>query len=67
MLHTFLTSVMDGGQWSASRSDLNPEKITLGSCWVGGWVSPTSGGRLIVKWIINIYGMNMWTDSFGSR
>jgi len=40
---TFLTSVLDGGEWSASP----PGQFTTGegvpsSHWIGGWVGPTA-------------------------
>jgi hypothetical protein len=40
----FLTSVLDGGGWSASvhgRSTF--EEITFGSHWIQGWVNPRTG------------------------
>jgi hypothetical protein len=35
----FLTSALDGGEWSASR----PCRFTPGTHWIGGWVSPRIG------------------------
>jgi hypothetical protein len=40
----FLTSALDGGEWSASR----PRRFTLeertnGTHWTGGWVGPKAG------------------------
>jgi hypothetical protein len=40
-LHAFLTSALDGGEWSAS----SPDRFTLrerapGTHWIGGWVGP---------------------------
>jgi hypothetical protein len=32
----FLTTALDGGEWSASR----PCRFTHGAHWIGGWVSP---------------------------
>jgi len=33
-----LTSVLDGAEWSASRSG----SFTLGTHWIGGWGGPQS-------------------------
>jgi len=52
----FLTSTLDGGEWSASR----PGRFTLrerapGTHWIGGWVGPRAAvvemgqGRLWIK------------------
>jgi hypothetical protein len=40
-LHIFLTSVLAGGEWSASR----PGRFTSapGTHWIGGWVDPSAG------------------------
>jgi hypothetical protein len=35
-LHAFLTSALDGGEWSASRSG----PFTPGTHWIGGWMDP---------------------------
>jgi hypothetical protein len=40
-LHVFLTSALDGGQWSASRHcRFTLEERTPGTHWIGGWVGP---------------------------
>jgi hypothetical protein len=37
----FLTSALDGGEWSASRPcRLNPGKGAACTHWIGGWVGP---------------------------
>jgi hypothetical protein len=39
--HAFLTSSLDGGEWSASRSDrFTPRERALGIHRIGGWVGP---------------------------
>jgi hypothetical protein len=39
--HTFLTSALDGGEWSASRPGrFTPRERALGTHWMGGWVGP---------------------------
>jgi len=38
-LHEFLTSTLDGGEWSASRPGrFTAAVIAHGSRWIGGWV-----------------------------
>jgi hypothetical protein len=38
-LHAFLTSVLDGGELSASRPcRFTPRERALGTHWIGGWV-----------------------------
>jgi len=35
--HTFLTSALDGGEWSVSRSGrFTPSERTVGTHWIGG-------------------------------
>jgi hypothetical protein len=37
----FLTLVLDGGEWSASRPGrFTPEESAPGTHWIGGWVGP---------------------------
>jgi hypothetical protein len=37
-----LTSVLDGGDWSASRPGrFTPRERAPGTHWIGGWVGPT--------------------------
>jgi hypothetical protein len=38
-IHIFLTSVIVGGEWSASR----PGRFTPGTRWIGGCVGPRAG------------------------
>jgi hypothetical protein len=39
-----LTSVLNGGEWSASRpGSFNPGEIDTGTHWIGGWVGPRGG------------------------
>jgi hypothetical protein len=35
----FLTSTLDGGDWSASR----PGRLATGTHWIGGWVGRRAG------------------------
>jgi len=49
--HTFLTSALDGGEWSASR----PTCFTLGETapgilWIGGWVGHRAA---VAEWKIS--------------
>jgi hypothetical protein len=40
----FLTSALDGGEWSTSRPGrFTPEEGAPVTNWVGGWVGPRSG------------------------
>jgi hypothetical protein len=40
-LHAFLTSALDGGQWSASRlGRFTPKERAPSTHWIGGWVGP---------------------------
>jgi len=43
-LHTFLTSTLDGGDWSASRlGRFYPRERVLSTYWMGGSVGPRAG------------------------
>jgi hypothetical protein len=43
--HAFLTSALDGGDWSAPRPGrFTPKARVLGTHWVGGWVSRSGRG-----------------------
>jgi hypothetical protein len=49
-LHAFSISVLDGGEWSASR----PGRFTSrdrapGTHWIGGWVGPNAVLDAVVK------------------
>jgi hypothetical protein len=40
----FLTSALDGGEWSASRPGrFTPGEIVPGTHWIGGWAGPGAG------------------------
>jgi hypothetical protein len=43
--YSFLTSALDGGEWSASHPgrSLPPGERTPGTHWIGGWVFPRAG------------------------
>jgi hypothetical protein len=41
MAPLFLTFVLNGGQWSASRPGRFAPKEDPGIHWIGGWVAPT--------------------------
>jgi hypothetical protein len=48
----FLTSALDGGEWSASRPyRLNPKERALGTHWIGG------GGGHHSQWCV-VYGLD---------
>jgi hypothetical protein len=46
-IHAFLTSALDGGEWSAS-SPL-PANILLGTHWIGGWMGTRAGLGAVMK------------------
>jgi len=49
-LHAFLTSALDGGQWSASRPGrFTPRERGPGTHWIGGWVGPIVGLNAVAK------------------
>jgi hypothetical protein len=46
ILHPFLTSALDGGEWSTSRPGRLTSRQEPGSCWIWGWMGHrTSPGR----------------------
>jgi hypothetical protein len=49
-LHTFLTSALDGSEWSASH----PSRKEPGTHWIGGWVGPRVGLDDVIVIIIVI-------------
>jgi hypothetical protein len=49
-LHAFLTSELDGGELSASRSDrFNPPKDPYLTQWTGGWVGTRASLDAVAK------------------
>jgi hypothetical protein len=49
-LHAFLTSALDGGEWSTSRPGLfNPREKEPDTHWIGGWVGPRAVLDVVVK------------------
>jgi hypothetical protein len=48
--HVFLTSALDGCEWSASRAGrFTPKERDPGTHWVGGWVDSSAGLDAVVK------------------
>jgi hypothetical protein len=48
-LHAFLTSSLDGVEWSASRPGrFFPRERTPGTHWIGGYVGPRAGLDTVV-------------------
>jgi hypothetical protein len=46
MIHAFLTSALDVGEWSASRIGLfTSREKAPGTHWIGGWVNPSASGE----------------------
>jgi hypothetical protein len=59
-LHAFLTSALDGGEWSASRPGrFIPKVRTPGTSWVGGCVGPRTG-------LDPVYGNGVETELQGA-
>jgi hypothetical protein len=55
----FLTSALDGGEWSASRlGRFTPGERTVGNHWVGDWVSSEAAWTLL-----SAYKSCPWPDS----
>jgi hypothetical protein len=49
-VHAFLTSALDGGEWSASRPCcFTPGKTAPGTHCIGGWVGPKAGLDVMEK------------------
>jgi hypothetical protein len=49
-LHTFLTSALDGSEWSASRPGrFTPRERAPGIHWIGDWV----GTRAVLDAVVN--------------
>jgi hypothetical protein len=49
-LQAFLTSALDGGEWSASPpGHFNPRERAPGTHWIGGWVGPRAVLDTVVK------------------
>jgi hypothetical protein len=44
-LHAFLTSALDGSEWSASC----PGCFTSSAHWIGGWAGPRAGLNVVAK------------------
>jgi hypothetical protein len=49
-LHAFLTSALNGGEWSASRPGrFTPRETAPGTHWIGGWMDPKASVDAVVK------------------
>jgi hypothetical protein len=52
-IHVFLTSVLVGGEWSASRPcRFTPGESALGTHWIAGWMHPRDGLDGVEKKIV---------------
>jgi hypothetical protein len=49
-IHELLTSALNGGEWSASRSSrFIPDEIDPRTHWIRGWVGPRGGLDAVEK------------------
>jgi hypothetical protein len=49
-LHAFISSALDGGEWSASRPGrFTPREKAPDTHWIGGWVGPRGGLDAVMK------------------
>jgi hypothetical protein len=49
-LHAFLSSALDGGEWSAPLPvRFTPSERAPGNHWIGGWVGPRAGLDAVVR------------------
>jgi hypothetical protein len=67
-IHVFLTSALDGGEWSAARSDV----FTLGQWATGthcieGWMGTTAGLDAVEKWEVYFLCRNSNPDSLAAQ
>jgi hypothetical protein len=52
----FLTSALDGSEWSASHPGcFTPSERAPGIHWIGGWVSPRAGLDMVMRKIPSPY------------
>jgi hypothetical protein len=56
--HVFLTSALDGGEWSAShRGSFTLRDRASGTHWTGGWVGLRAGLNEVAKYNLNVMGV----------
>jgi hypothetical protein len=60
-MHMFLTSVLAGGEWSASRPGrFTPGERAPGTHWIGGWMDPIAGmDDLEKRKFLNLPGLEL--------
>jgi hypothetical protein len=59
-IHIFLTSALDGDEWSASHPGrFTPKEIVPGSHWIGGWVGPRSGLENVERKFLTLSGLEL--------
>jgi hypothetical protein len=50
IMKAYLTSALDGGEWSASRpGHFTPRERAPGTRWIGGWVGPRAVMDAVVR------------------
>jgi len=50
--HTFLTSTLDGGEWSTSSPGCFTPRKNSSTHWIGGWVGLRASLDILEKWKI---------------
>jgi hypothetical protein len=59
--HTFLTSKLDGGEWSASRPGrFSPRERVSGTHWIGCWVGPRPGLDVVDKVQTKLFAVEIY-------
>jgi hypothetical protein len=68
-IHVFLTSVLVGGEWSASHpSRVTSGERTISTAWTGGWVCPRTGlDNVEERKIFPLLGIELWPLDHASR
>jgi hypothetical protein len=61
----FLTSALDGGEWSAScLCCFTPGETAIGTHWIGGWVGPRTGLDAVEKRkALHVPGIEPWPSN----
>jgi hypothetical protein len=68
-IHVFLTSVLVGSEWSASRPGrFTPRERAPSNQWIGDWMGPRTGLDDVEKRkILPLQGLELWTIGHSAR